>query len=331
MKQLIVDSDYNQRLDKFLLKYLNKSSKSFVYKLLRKKRIKLNNKKASGNEILSKDDVITLYLSEETIEKFKDSNSFSEKGKDLESLDIIFEDDNIVIVNKPAGLLSQKDVKETTDTLNDRLLHYLHAKGEYNADSLFTPSICNRLDRNTSGIVVCAKNLLAAQDVNFIFSNRLIERYYQTIVKGIVNEDVELKNFYTKDIKKNMGSITDSQTDTTKEIYTKIKRMKNSREYSLLDVEIISGKSHQIRIQLQNIGHPIIGDRKYGDKQVNDYFDKYDLKYQLLHSYKIIFKNKEGFLSYLYGKEFIAEKPEMFVRIENQEIFESGGILRRKV
>ena len=251
MKQLTVDIDFNQRLDKYLLKYLNKSSKAFIYKLLRKKRIKLNNKKATGSEILNKDDIVTFYLSEDTISKFREEKRFTGEEKEL---NIVYEDENILIANKPSGLLSQKDTRETDDTLNDRLLYYLHKKGEYTTDSLFTPSISNRLDRNTSGIVVCAKNLSAAQELRDIFSDNLIEKHYITIVKGIVNKDTEIKSFYTKDRKSNIGSIPDIRTGSSKEIYTKIKVIKNNNKYTFLNVEIISGKSHQIRLQMY---HPI--------------------------------------------------------------------------
>ncbi len=303
MKEIIITSaQKGQRLDKYLLKYLNNAPKSFIYKMLRKKNIKLNNKKAQGNEILAEGDNVKLFLSDETISAFMKEKTLQKVKKDF---DVIYEDSNVLIVNKPKGLIVHPDKENKANTLNDQLLYYLYEKGEYDisAQSDFTPSICNRLDRNTSGIVVMGKNLEAVQQLNECFRERLVDKYYITVVKGKVVGKGEVSGYHSKS-DNNIASIGDKG----KFILTKYDTIDYNNNYSLLKVKLETGKSHQIRVCMAHIKHPIIGDTKYGDETTNRYFrDKFKLRSQLLHSYEIIFRIDKGLLSYLNGIKFTAQ------------------------
>ncbi len=317
MRELnITPKDENQRLDKFLMKYLNKAPKSFIYKMLRKKNIKYNNKKAEGNEIISSGDVINVYLSEDTINEFKEIKQVETVKK---TFDIIYEDENILVCNKPAGLLSQKDKADDNNTLVDQIISYLYQKGEYNPqdENSFKPAICNRLDRNTSGVVIAGKNLMALQEINKAIYEDRVQKYYKTIVKGKIEKAGKLEDYHIKD-EFNKVNIIKEEKENAKKVITKYKPLKASENYTLLEIELITGKTHQIRAHLQSIKHPIIGDGKYGDIKINENMrKKYKLKYQLLHAYKLIWEQKEGKLSYLYQKEFFAPEPAIFEKIEN--------------
>ena len=302
MREIIINSSQKgQRLDKFLMKYMNKAPKSFVYKMLRKKNIKLNNKKAEGDEILKLDDSIKLFLSDETLNSFMEKKSLKTTKKEFE---VIYEDKNIIICNKPKGLLCHPDKENVSNTLNDQLLYYLYKNGEYDisAESDFTPSICNRLDRNTSGIVVMGKNLEAVQELNRAFRDRLVSKYYITLVKGIVEKDGVVEGYHSK-TNDNIAIIGNEG----KYILTKYRPLKYNDKFSLLEIKLETGKSHQIRICMAHINHPIVGDNKYGDIELNRFFrDRFKLKNQFLHSYRLIFDFDKGSLSYLNGREFKA-------------------------
>ncbi len=306
MRELnITSAQKGQRMDKFLMKYMNRAPKSFVYKMLRKKNIKLNNKKAEGNEILSEGDSIKLFLSDDTINEFMRKKKIKPVSKNFH---IVFEDENVIICSKPSGVICHPDKENKTNTLNDALLYYLYEKGEYDisAESDFTPSICNRLDRNTSGLVVMGKNLEAVQELNRAFRERLANKFYITVVRGIVDKEGIVEGYHTKS-DNNIASIGEKGSY----ILTKFKPVKSNDKYSLLEVKLETGKSHQIRICLAHINHPVIGDNKYGDINVNRYFrDKFGLKNQLLHSHRLIFNFDKGPLSYLNGREFKVDLPD---------------------
>ena len=299
MKKIIVDKkNFNQRLDKFLFKILNTAPKNFAYKMLRKKNILLNNLKATGNEILKPSDEIYLYLSDETIKKF---NVPKIKIKSKHKLNILFENENILICEKPAGILSQPDNKFTDDSVLNRLYNM---RGE----NIF---ICNRLDRNTSGIIICAKNFIAAQTLNNLIKNKSVEKYYLTIAKGKITEPNILINFMQKDKTKNKIYINDNQIG--EKIILKYKPLAFNNNFSLLEIKLITGKSHQIRAQLKNINHPIIGDEKYGDNPTNIFFkNKFGLKHQLLHAYKINFLPNK-----FINQTIISQPPKIFLTIKN--------------
>jgi len=315
MKKLeIGKKEENQRLDKFLFKYFNDAPKSFVYKMLRKKRIKLNSKKAEGGEILKSGDFIEMYLAGETMDKFMSAKKILPVVK---RFNVIYEDENLLVVSKPAGLLCHSDSKEDSDTLINQILFYLSSKGEYLADaeSSFTPALANRLDRNTSGMILCGKNLAALQDINRVIAEKKIEKLYYALVLGRVLKEGTLKNSYSKNEKENKAFVP--QEKGVLEVSLKYRPVKVSEDYSLLEIKLITGKSHQIRFQLKEAGYPIIGDGKYGDTQSNVYFkENFGLSHQFLHAGKIKWESKEGFLSYLYGRNFDSSLPLGLSRIE---------------
>lgn len=304
MKEInIGGGESGQRLDKYLLKFFNKAPKSFIYKMLRKKRIKLNSKRAEGNEMLAQGDTIQLYIAEDTMLTLQEAKEIKHTKCEFE---IVFEDENLLLVNKPVGLLVQAD-NSGDESLNEQLLYYLYNKGEYDIskNASFKPGISNRLDRNTSGIVAMGKNLSMVQGLNEAFKNNSIDKYYLTVVKGEIAKGGSIIAYH----KKNEGNnvvIYDKPTEDTKKVETLYKPLNTKDGYTLLEVKLITGKSHQIRASLAHIGYPVVGDRKYGEESVNRIFrDRYKLKNQILHAYKLVIK--EGCLDYLGGREFIAE------------------------
>ncbi len=316
----ITNSEENQRLDKFLLKYLNKANKSFVYKMLRKKNIKLNDKKAEGAEMLQAGDSVKLFLADETIEKFREVEQIKKSNK---TVLVIYEDENVLVVNKPQGVLIHPDSSVKTDTMIERILSYLVENGSYNPeDSLgFKPAICNRLDLNTSGVIIVGKNLQAVQRLNYLFKNKMIDKNYKCIVVGEVKKGGTILGKHFKNAKTNEVKILSHKVknDELKEVETRYEVEESNSKYSLLKVKLITGKSHQIRASLMNIKHPIVGDRKYGDETVNMiYRRKYGINNQLLHAESLEINDVEdGFLSYLSGKEFVASLPRNFEKVYN--------------
>lgn len=319
MRQVVIDkNDSNQRLDRFLKKYLSEAPQSFIYKMLRKKNIKLNGKKANPETEIVEGDVIELYLSDETIEKFMGSNKV-QKSKLVPR--IIYEDDNILLINKPVGVLSHSADREYGNNIVDSMIHYLYEKGEYNprVEKTFKPSICNRLDRNTSGIIIGAKNYEALKILNHSIKEGNVHKFYKTIVKGIVKKEGIIEGFLTKNEELNKVSVLDEEKEDSKRIITKIKVLRTSKEYSLLEIELITGRTHQIRAHLSSIGHPVIGDVKYGDKRINKFFsENYGLESQFLHAYRIEFSKLDSPLDYLNGRSFIAKPGDKFLKIEDE-------------
>lgn len=321
----IDENSKNQRLDKFLLKYFNKAGKSFIYKMIRKKRIKYNGKKAQGNEILKQGDFIQIYLSDETMNSFMEIKRVETADIDFS---IIYEDKNIIICDKPAGLAVQKDSSNINNTLNDQLLFYLYNKGEYipKKEAVFTPSICNRLDRNTSGIVLFGKNFGAVKALNEIIRKRKINKFYLTVLKGVIKEEDTIEVFYKKE-NRGQAEIFGEFKNGCKKAVMKYKRLAENGHYSLAEVDLITGKTHQIRACFEFIGNNVAGDRKYGDIAVNKFFkENFKLENQFLHSYKIIFKENSGILDYLEGKEFISHLDDKRKKIIFKLFRESGGI-----
>jgi len=298
MKEItITDNESGQRVDRFLKKYLNEANQSFIYKMIRKKNIKLNDSKTEPEDVLKKDDVLQIYLSDETIDKFRDKKTLQQTKINFT---VVYEDDNILVVNKPVGLSSQPD-KTSMISLVDEIKLYLDAKEE-NISFTFKPAVCNRLDKNTSGIVVAAKNYEALKQTNKAIRERNIKKYYIAKVHGIIEHDIELRDFMIKNEDRNMVKVVKREGENTKEIITKAHPIKTEGNFTWLEIEIETGRAHQIRAHLASIGHPVAGDKKYGKKD--------NEKYQVLHAYKIIFNGFEGDLTYLNGMNVLCDISE---------------------
>ena len=326
MRELIFQEDVGQRLDKYLQKYLNLAPKSFLYKMLRKKNIVLNGKKAEGSEKLKNGDVIRLYLSEETLEKFHESRKADQYPR-WPGLEIVYEDRQLLLVNKPAGMLSQKaDPKDVS--LNEYLIGYLLESGQMAPESLagFTPGVCNRLDRNTSGLVIGAKTLAAAQEIGRLLKERRAGKYYLALVKGRVTRKERIRGWLTKDETKNQARISREPLENGAPIETAYEPLAANKEMTLLKVELVTGKTHQIRSHLAGIGHPLAGDRKYGDAAFNRYFrETYGLNSQFLHSWQIEFPVMEPPLEGVSQKTVTAKPPKLFQKILQAEKLSVGG------
>lgn len=330
MQERIVSvNEAGQRLDKLLAKYMKLAPQSFFYKMLRKKNITLNGKKASGAEKVNDGDVIRLFLSEETIEKFteqtrKNPEPSAKAGSRAFRAHIVYEDEHILLLNKPVGMLSQK-ANETDVSAVEYLISYLLESGQLTEEELrtFHPSVCNRLDRNTSGLLTAGKSLAGLQQLNSFFKARSIEKYYLCPVSGVVDTEQTTDGWLYKEEKTNKVWIESKETPGSTRIQTAYRPLKHTKEATLLEVHLITGKTHQIRAHLASEGHPIIGDYKYGSRAVNGYYrSKFGLKSQLLHAYRMVMPQTDGALSYLSGRTFTAEPPALFQKI-CKDLFEN--------
>lgn len=311
MREIIIsENEAEQRLDRYIKKYLNKADNSFVYKMLRKKNIKLNNNKALPQQMLQIGDKVQLYLSENTINKFR------EIKKELKSkivLDIVYEDKNIIVINKPAGISTQPDLTDK-DSLLMGINTYLD-RGIDISESTFRPAVCNRLDKNTSGLVIAAKNYEALKQVNRCIRERKIKKYYITLVHGKIDNSRVIKGYLTKDKTNNIVRLNDKKQPKSKEIITKIEPIKNNNDYTMLEIELLTGRTHQIRVHLFSIGHPIVGEKKYIDSTDKESFG---LNRQFLHAYKIKFFGFNGKLNYLNNKVIESDLSNKYKKIINK-------------
>lgn len=322
MKQITVqEKEANQRLDKLLSRYLKEAPKSFLYKMLRKKNITLNGKKADGSEKLQAGDEIKIFLSDETYEKFAGKPDAKEEVYPVTKLDIVYEDEHILLINKPAGMLTQKAGPEDV-SLNEYMLGYLKKSGQWSgsASAGFRPSVCNRLDRNTSGIVICGKTLAALQQMAELLRDRSMHKYYQCLVIGRMPKCRRIEGYLWKNPAANRVQIRREAGEDAQPIVTEYRPVRVFSECTLLEVCLITGRSHQIRAHLASEGHPIIGDYKYGIRTVNDRFQKqYGLKSQLLHSCRLEFPEMKEPLLSLSGKTFTAQMPDIMRKIIMKE------------
>ena len=302
MKNIIIgENDVGRRIDNFLLMYFRKIPRSLMYKLIRKKKIKVNNKKIKENQRLYLGDSVTLYLSSELLDNVTSSSDFMRVSSNL---DILYEDENILIINKKIGTVCQPDRDNLVDCIVNRVKKYLFEKGEYKFEdeNVFAPSLINRIDRNTEGIVIASKNFESLRFLNEKIKNKEIKKYYKCLVLGKMPKKQDLiTSFLYKDYIQNKSYISDEKIKNSKLIQTKYKVIEFKNNLSLLEIELLTGRSHQIRAHLAHIGHPIVGDGKYGFSK-----NSQKIKNQLLVSYKIKFefKNEIPSMEYLNGKEF---------------------------
>ena len=317
MREVRINSnEAGQRFDKYLAKLLQNAPKSFLYKMLRKKNITLNGRKAAGDEILSVGDEVRLFFSEETYEKFS-GESAPAFERVSHPLDILYEDEHIALINKPVGMLSQKG-EGPQASLVEYFITYLLENGSLTEAQLrtFHPSVCNRLDRNTSGIVAAGKSLAGLQELSALFRERTLHKYYLTIVRGVVRKENRIRGYLQKDEETNRVTVTQTPAEGADPIETCYLPLADNGKATLLRVELITGRTHQIRAHLSSIGHPVIGDGKYGSTAVNELFrKKYGLKHQLLHAYELEIPELTGTLQHLSGKKFQAPIPKQFRRI----------------
>lgn len=316
MKEFVIGSkDCGQKSIKYLQKVMKDAPTSFFYKMIRKKNIVINGKKCTGNEVLSEGDNIQIFVSDETFDKFSgissdiDISQYLKAFDTLKGIEVIYESFDIVILNKPSGILSQKSTPSDL-SLNEWLIGYLINSGKTDNKDLqtFKPSVCNRLDRNTSGLVICSKTLVGASVASKIIASREIRKFYHCIVEGNCDLDLVYEGFLVKDEKNNKVFIYDSEDKVPREfiaskIKTGIKALKTNGEHTLMEIELFTGKTHQIRACLSHLGYPIAGDIKYSDI-------KEHTEGQLLSCVRLEFPKEVSEIPDLSGK--VIEIPDSF-------------------
>lgn len=341
----ITTKEEGQRFDKYLHRLLPNAGSAFLYKMLRKKNITLNGRKADGSEKTAAGDCVKIFFAQETLSKFMGKTEtgdgvFPEKNgarlvsdyasayRTLCDIQVIYENDHVLMADKPVGILSQK-AEKTDLSLNEWLIGYLLQSGFLTADDLrsFKPSVCNRLDRNTSGIVLCAKTLKGAQLLGGLLKDRTLHKYYQLYVKGRIEEEQLIEGYLSKEEKNNKVFISKEPHGESAPIKTKYRPLQIESDKTLLEVELITGKPHQIRAHLASIGHPLLGDYKYGDRTWNEsYRQKYGLKSQLLHAYKVEFPPLDAPFEDLSGRTFFSRLPALFTAVSEVSSHKNTGL-----
>lgn len=330
MKEIIIkENEAGQRFDKYLKKYLSEAPGSFIYKMLRKKNITLNGKKADGSEKLNVGDSVKLFMADETIEKFSWSDKKVVKAAPLPKVqfDIVYEDENVLFINKPSGMLSQKaDAKDVS--VIEYITDYLLRTEQITTEELktFHPAVCNRLDRNTSGLITAGKSLVGLQIMSELFKERTLKKYYLCIVRGKIEKTKYIQGFLKKDGKTNRVVILKSASGKdVMPIETEYIPIAWNEELTLLKVHLITGRTHQIRAHLASVGHPLLGDYKYGNKKWNDiYKKKYKIEDQMLHAYVLKIPVMKKPLENLSDKEFRAKVPMIFWKLIKETTWEHG-------
>ena len=305
-------NDAGQRLDKFLTKAVKGLPLSMMYKSIRTKKIKVNRKRTEQKYILSEGDEIQLFIRDEFFDN--PENDMWALGRITPQLNVLYEDENIMLLNKRPGVLVHEDDEGGENTLIMHVQAYLYGKGEYDPESeqSFAPALCNRIDRNTGGIVIAAKNAEALRDMNAKIKEGEIRKYYLCLVHGVPKkrEDV-LRGYLRKNSRDNTVEVRDKYFDGAKEIITGYRVLESRGAQSLLEVELFTGRTHQIRAHMAHIGHPLVGDGKYG---INKADKQKGFKYQALYAYKLKFPrtDNDSSLKYLEGREFALDTKEIW-------------------
>ena len=314
----ISNNDQNKRLDKFVKKYLSKAPDSFIYKLFRKKDVKVNKKPKPIDYMTQLGDVITIYITKEQEESFiEKKNVETSSSMDFK---VIYEDDNILVVNKPTNLLVHDgdDKLKNDDTLTKQVLNYLISTNAYNPskENIFIPALAHRIDRNTSGLVVFGKTSIALQELFKAFKNHDgMDKEYETLVCGKVTQKGKIEAKLIKNEKTKIVNVDETNGLKALTLYTPIKAYD---DVSLLSVKILTGRTHQIRVHLKHINHPLVGDQKYGNRNSDMLAKKYQMNGYFLHAKKLCFHNLENELSYLNNKEFVAPLFDWEVKLINK-------------
>ncbi len=314
----IGSNEAGQRLDKFLRKLLKDGPLSAIFKGLRKGDIRVNGNKQKEKYSLQEGDIVTIKYIQSNTKKEQKAKQERFKQVDSSSLRIVYEDDNMVLVEKWPGVLVHADEKDGPVTLNDYVLSYLFKKGDYVPENevTFTPAPCNRLDRNTSGIVFFGKNFESLKLLNEMIRERKVKKYYCALVKGRI-KDGKYDAFITKDEGNNKAKVFLESRKNTKKISMDVKTLESNGAFSLIEIELITGRSHQLRAHLAFLGNPIIGDPKYGAKDLNSFFEnKFGLNYQFLYAYKVIFKDVPEKFMYIKNKTIAEALPPIFKKIK---------------
>ena len=315
MRIEIGNNEAGQRIDKFLRKWLKDVPLSAIYKNIRKGDIKVNGKKIKEKYSLNLGDIVE---TREIVSENKKDKKFI-RVEDFNKIKITYEDENMLLVEKWPGILVHSDKRQGEPTLTDYVLTYLCDKGDYIPENevTFTPASCNRLDRNTSGIVIFGKNYEALKLLNEMVRERRIKKYYQALVLGKIKDGV-YEAYISKNNESNISTVHDKEIIGSKKIAMEVKTLQTCGIYSLIEIDLITGRSHQLRAHLSHLGNPIVGDTKYGKGKINSFFyNKYGINYQYLYAYKLVFKNCPEQFEYMENKTIAETLPPVLKKIKN--------------